>query len=185
MKYIKLFENFQPSFYAGYLDGVDKSYPCVINLSTKERIESMVDSGITFFVMEELDAFPEALLLVYGDPDEYSSEGQSYMRGITNEFAQQIISISNSDIYTNEPKNTEDEANKDRQAFSLSGYDYGDDYEDMMFGDDEEGSAGYRALCVIPNIELNMVYKSVGENDMGYFEPPYVAIPLSELLGDY
>lgn len=195
MKHVKLFENFQPNFYAGYiLDGRNKLCPCVIDLSTKERIESMVDSDITFDVHEELDDFPEALLMVYGDPDEYDSGGQSYMEGITNKFAQQIISISNSDIYTNDKfhpsdgvgdrvEKSEDETNKDREAFYLAGYDYGDDYEDMMFGDDEEGSAGYRALCVIPNIKPNMAYESVGVNEMGYFEPPYVAVPVSELLG--
>ena len=196
MKYIKLFENFQSNFSVGYiLDGGNKSYPCVLDSSMVEKIESMVDSDFTFIVKEELDAFPEALLIVYGDPDEYAPDGQSYMEGITNEFAQQIISISNSDIYTNDKfhpsdgvndrvEKSEDETNKDREAFSYAGYDYGDDYEEMMFGDDE-GSAGYRVLCVIPNIKPNTVYESDSQEATGYWEPPYKAIPLDEYLGNY
>ena len=200
MKYVKLFENFQSNFYIGYiLDGGNKSYPCVIDQSMREKLESMAeeeDSYITFIEKEESSIFPEALLIVYGDPDEYSSDGQSYMEGITNEFAQQIISISNSDIYTNDkfrPAETEgtrveksdDEIAKDEEAFYIAGYDYGTEYEEMMFGDDEEGSAGYRALCVIPNIKPNMVYESDSQEGTGYWEPPYKAIPLDEFLGDY
>jgi hypothetical protein len=197
MKYIKLFENFQSNFSVGYiLDGGNKSYPCVLDSSMVEKIESMVDSDFTFIVKEELNAFPEALLIVYGDPDEYSSDGQSYMEGITNEFAQQIISIANSDIYTNDKfrpaetegarvEKTEDEIAKDEKAFYIAGYDYGTEYEEMMFGDDEEGSAGYRVLCVIPNIKPNTVYESDSQEATGYWEPPYKAIPLDEYLGNY
>lgn len=185
MKYVKLFENFQPNFYAGYiLDGGNKSYPCVIDSSMMEKIESMEDSEITFIVKEELNDFPEALLI------SYSYDGESTIEGITNKYAHQIISLSNSDIYTNDTsrytegvwmEKSEDEINKDKQAFDLSGISYYDEYSE----DEDPSSSGDKVLCVIPNIKPNMAYESDSQEGSGYWEPPYVAIPVSELLSDY
>jgi hypothetical protein len=197
MKYVKLFENFQTNFSAGYiLDGGNKSYPCVLDSSMVEKIESMVDSDFTFIVKEELNAFPEALLI------SYSEDGESSLEGITNEYAQQIISLSNSDIYTNDTSSyteeggwaekSEDEIEKDKQAFDLAGISYYDEYSDAENwnrldneDEDEDRASVYRVLCVIPNIRPNTVYESDSQEGTGYWEPPYKAIPLDEYLGDY
>jgi hypothetical protein len=132
------------------------SHPTII---TPSKLKNIPKNYNSFFPLE-LDEIPEALLCIQ---EQESGELWDF-KPISNELAQQIMAISNTDFYSNDEENSETE-----QAFEIAGI----DLEKMR-------SEELIKFSVIPNIQLNSIYLSdkLENTRTGWWEPPYTIISL-------
>ncbi len=138
------------------LAGNFNSHPTII---TPSKLKNIPKNYNSFFPLE-LDEIPEALLCI----QEQESNELWDFKPISNELAQQIMGISNTDFYSNDEKNSETE-----QAFEIAGI----DLEKMR-------SEELIKFSVIPNIQLNSIYLSdkMENTRTCWWEPPYTIISL-------
>ena len=137
-------------------DGGYGSHPTII---TPSKLENL-DEDYEFYLLLELDEIPEALLCIESDENDDLWD----FKPISNELAQKIMGVSNTDFYSNDEKNSETE-----QAFEIAGI----DLEKMR-------SEELIKFSVIPNIQLNSIYLSdkMENTRTCWWEPPYTIISL-------
>jgi hypothetical protein len=146
-------------------DGGYGSHPTII---TPLKLENLDDSYY-FFPLLELDEIPEALLCIESEENNDLWD----FKPISNELAQQIMGISDTDFYSNDEKNSET-----KQAFEIAGIDLGKIRSGEWNGQKWEERV-FKMFSVIPNIQLNSIYWSENpERTHGYWEPPYTIISL-------
>jgi hypothetical protein len=180
MKHLKLFENFNRSpwlmrdtdkpggdiLIGFFADGGIGSHPAIIESSILPEIDSREEYNL-FRTTESTNVMPEALLAVFSEAPYAPGSDGWYIKGISNSLAREIIKLGDSDIYTNQ---SGDEM-LSQKAFDLAGYPY------------DEANSDLQILSVIPNVSLNTVYWSdVPERSHSYWEPPYEAIPIKNLI---
>lgn len=168
MKHIELFENFSgqesganETVLIGYFaDGGKGSHPALVTPEVAREIEETGDFP-TFTPTGSEKGLPQALACVYNDTDEWT------IKGIPESLARSAMVLIKGDHIDNSETENRGLVN---EVAKLIGYRETDDREVTL-------------ISIIPNPSINTVYWSEGPESGTYWEPPYEAIPVRELMG--
>ena len=164
MKHIKLFENWirvnepivgnKGNILLGYFNnGGIGSHPGILTP------EAAAQTGDEFFVTSEEKSVPQALLCIYNDMSEWD------IKGITSSLARSIMDKIGGDHI--------DDAKGDAGLVAEIA---------NMVGYKQKGNN--TLISIIPNPTIDTIYWSDAPESMHvYWEPPYKAMPIDELIG--
>lgn len=168
MKHVKLFENFSgqeaganETVLIGYFaDGGRGSHPALV---TPEVARELKEAGVfPYFIPTSSEkGLPQALACVYNDTDEWT------IKGIPGSLARSVMTLIKGDSIDNSETENRGLVN---EVAKLIGYRESDDRELTL-------------ISIIPDPSINTVYWSEGPESGTYWEPPYDAIPVRELMG--
>lgn len=142
-----------------YSDGGIGSHPAIVTPSMEEQIEKNPDQFKNFWPTSFWSSVPEAIICIYNSSDEWM------IKAIRGSIARSIMDKIGGDHIT-----SEDNLPLLNEIASMVGY-------------RRSNRSDVTLISVIPKPAINTVYWSDNpESTHGYWEPPYEAIPIEDLL---